>query len=172
MYSLNISTSPAVLLSKQLTRSIHSINIKSFIHDIMSSNLITHHPTNLSDLVDCYNSTLATLLNKHAPLKSEFMRPKPANQYFTPALRKLKLAECHRERVWSKSHSNNDLKLLRTATNYYHAAVFKAESVCNSTLIASSLTNPRQLWHNVNKILHRSSSPVLPSYDSAGSLPQ
>ena len=56
IYSLNISPSPTVPLSKHLTRSIHSINIKSFIHDIMSSNLITHPPTNLSDLVDCYNS--------------------------------------------------------------------------------------------------------------------
>jgi Endonuclease-reverse transcriptase len=114
-YSLNISPSPAVPLCKQITRSIHSINIKSFIYDIMSSNLITHPPTNLSDLVDCYNSALATLLNKHALLKSKIMRPKPANHWFTAALNKLKLTKRHLERVWSKSHSNEDLKLLRTA---------------------------------------------------------
>ena len=138
----------------------------------MSSNLITHPPTNLSDLVDCYNSTLATLLNKHAPLKSKILHPKPANHWFTPALNKLKLAKRHLERVWSKSHSIEDLKLLRTASNHYHAAIIKAKRVYNSTLIASSLTNPRQLWNNVNKMLHRTSSPVLPSYDYVGSLSQ
>ena len=71
----------------------------------MSSNLITHPPTNLSDLVDCYNSTLATLLNKHAPLKSKILHPKPANHWFTPALNKFKLTKRHLERVWSKSLS-------------------------------------------------------------------
>ena len=128
----------------------------------MSSNLITHPPTNLSDLVDCYNSTLATLLNKHAPLKSKILHPKPANHWFTL------------ERVWSKSHSVEDLELLRTASNHYHAAIIKAKRVYNSTLIAYSLTNPRQLWNNVNSMLHRTSSPVLPSYDSIciGSLSQ
>jgi hypothetical protein len=48
----------------------------------------------------------------------------------------------------------------------------QANRVYNSTLIASSLTNPRQLWNNVNKMLHRASSPVLPSYDSVGPLSQ
>ena len=97
IYSLNISPSPTVPLSKHLTRSIHSINIESFIRDIMSSNLITQPPTNLSDLVDCYNSTLATLLNKHAPLKSKILHPKPANHWFTSALNKLKLTKRHLE---------------------------------------------------------------------------
>ena len=138
----------------------------------MSSNLMTHPPTNLYDLVDCYNATLATLLNKHAPLKSKILHTKPANHWFTPALNKLKLTKRHLERVWSKSHSIEDLKLLRTASNHYHAAIIKAKRVYNSTLIASSLTNPRQLWNNVNKMLHRTSSPVLPSYDSEGSLSQ
>ena len=136
----------------------------------MSSKLITHPPTILSDLVDCYNSTLSALLNKHAPLKSKIFHPKPANHWFTPALNKLKRAKRHLERAWSKSHSTEDLKLLRTASNHYHAAIIKAKRVYNSTLIASSLTNPRRLWKNVNKILHRTSSPVLPSYDSVSSL--
>ena len=99
IYSLNISASPTVPLSKHLTRSIHSINIKSFIQDIMSSNLITYPPTTLSDLVDCYNSTLATLLTKHAPLNSKILHPKPAIHWFTPALNKLKFTKRHLEQV-------------------------------------------------------------------------
>jgi hypothetical protein len=101
-----------------LSRSIHSINIKSFIHDIMSSNLITHPPTNLSDLADFYNSILSTLLNKHAPLKSKILRPKTANHLFTPALNKLNLTKRHLERDWPKSNPNEDLKPLRTASNH------------------------------------------------------
>jgi hypothetical protein len=35
----------------------------------------------------------------------------------------------------------------------------------NSKLIASNLNNSRKLWNTVNRILHRKSFPVLPSFD-------
>ena len=105
---------------------IHSINIGRFIRDIISSRLITHPPSNLSDLIDCYNSTLTNLLNKHAPLKSKTIRSKPPKPWFTPALNKLKSAKRRLERAWSKSHSSEDLKLLRSATNHYHACCHKS----------------------------------------------
>jgi exonuclease III len=170
--SLNISASPPAPITKCFIRSIRSININHFCLDILSSRLITHPPSELSDLVDCYNSTLSDLLNKHAPLKSKIIRTKAANPWYTPALKKLKLAKRHLERVWSRSHSSEDHKNLRTATNHYHAAIIKAKRAYNSTLISSSLTNPRHLWNNINKILHRSSMPVLPSYESLSSLSQ
>jgi Reverse transcriptase (RNA-dependent DNA polymerase) len=150
-------------VSNHLTRAIHSINIGRFIRDIISSRLITHPPSNLSDLIDCYNSTLTNLLNKHAPLKSKTILSKPPKPWFTPALNKLKSAKRRLERPWSKSHSSEDLKLLRSATNRYHAAVIKAKRNFNISLISSQVTNPRQLWKTVNKLLHRTLPLVLPS---------
>jgi len=140
--------------------------------DIISSSLITHPPSDLSGFVDCYNSTLAALLNKHAPLKSTTLRTKPANKWFTPALNKLKQAKRHLERVWSRSHSTEDLKSFHSATNHYHAAIIKAKRNYNSSLISSSRTNPRQLWKTVNKLLHRTSAPPLPSSNSLSNLAQ
>jgi len=51
--------------------------------------------------------------------------------------------------VWP-THSLEDLKNLRSATNHYHAAIIKAKRTYNSSLISSSSTNPRQLWKNIN----------------------
>jgi len=116
--------------------------------------------------VDRYNSTLSQILNKHAPLKSKIIRTKPSNPGYTQARKKLKLAKRHLERIWSCTHSFEDLKNLRSATHHYHDAIIKAKRTYNSCLISSSSTNPRQLWKNINKILHRSSLPALPSYDS------
>jgi len=61
---------------------------------------------------------------------------------------------------------------VRSATNHYHAAIIKAEPTYNSSLILSSSTNPRQLWKNFNILLHRSSLPAIPSYDSLSLLCQ
>jgi len=113
--------------------------------------------------VDCYNSILSQLLNKHAPLKSKITRTKPRNPWYTLALKKLKLAKRHLERIWSRTHSFEDLKNLRSATNHYYAALIKAKRTYNYSLILSSSTNPRQLWKNINILLHRSSLPALTS---------
>lgn len=150
LYSLNISRPPSSPVSKHLTRAIHSINVERFARDDISSRLITHPPSNLSDLIDCYNSTLTNLLDKHAPLISKIIRSKPSQPWFTPALNKLKSAKRHLEQAWSESHSSDDLKLLRSATNHYHAAVIKAKRNFNLSLISSQVTNPRQLCKTVN----------------------
>jgi len=86
------------------------MNITEFSHDILSSCLITHPPSTLSDLVDCYNAIISQLLNKHAPLKSKITRTKPRNPWYTLALKKLKLAKHHLERIWSRTH----MKILKT----------------------------------------------------------
>ena len=76
---------PSSPVSKHLTRAIHSINVERFARAVISSRLITHPPSNLSDLIDCYNSTLTNLLDKHAPLVSKNIRSKPSQPWFTLA---------------------------------------------------------------------------------------
>jgi hypothetical protein len=115
---------------------------------------------------------LSSILNKHAPVKTKILRPKPANPWFTPALKKLKRARRRLEHIWSRSHSAYDLVRLRSTTNHYHAAIIKAKRNYNSTLISSAAANPRKLWTTVNNFLHRKSSPVLPSHECLKSLSQ
>jgi hypothetical protein len=57
IYCHNISSPPTVPLCKHLARSIHFINVKSFIRDIMSSNLIAHQPT-ITFLILLFATTL------------------------------------------------------------------------------------------------------------------
>jgi len=67
------------------------------------------------------------------------------------------------------------LRILKTCTlpiYHYHAAIIKAKRTNNSSIISSSSTNPRQLWKNINILLHHSSFPVLPSYNSLSLLSQ
>ena len=82
----------------------------------------------------------------------------------------MKLSKRYLECVWSRSHSSEDLKNLRTATNLYHASIIKAKRAYNCSLISSSITNPRHLWKNINTIFHRSPLPALPTNDSLSSL--
>ena len=87
--TLTISPLPPPPLSEFSFRCLKSMSISKFTQDILSSRLITHPPTNLSDLVDSYNTTLSSLLDKHAPLKTKTISSKPPNPWFTPVLSKL-----------------------------------------------------------------------------------
>jgi len=118
---------------------VRAINITAFCHDILrlsftlkftivtNVNIATHPHSTLSDFVDCYNSTLSQLLNKHAPLKSEIIRTKPRNHWFIQALNILELTKRHLERIWSRTHSSEDLKNLHSSTDHYHAAIVNAK---------------------------------------------
>ena len=54
-------------------RRIKSISIERFSDDIANSVLVTQPPSTLQELVDCYNSTLSEILNKHAPIQSKLI---------------------------------------------------------------------------------------------------
>jgi hypothetical protein len=152
-------------------RSLKSINLHKFTRDILSSRLLTHPPSDLASLVNLYNFTLSSILNKHAPLKTKTVRPKQSQPWFNSSLSKLKSARRHLEKIWLRTRSAHDWKLLRSATNHYHAAIISAKRHFNSTLIYSNLSQPRKLWHSVNKLLHRKSDAHLPTSVQPDSLP-
>ena len=62
---------PAVSKYNVFYRAIHSINIASFMTDIIMSDLVTHPKEHVSDLYKQYCQILKTLLNKHAPINSK-----------------------------------------------------------------------------------------------------
>ena len=169
--TLTISPLPAPPVSQLSFRCLKSISISKLNRDICNSQLITHPPNNLSQLVDSYNSTLSSLLDKHAPLKTKTIRAKPPNPWFTPALSKLKSARRHLEKIWLRTRSSRDLNLFHSATNTYYSAIIQAKKVFNSSLISSSSSNPRKLWNTINNLLHRKSATQLPSNIDFKSLP-
>ena len=126
--TLTISPLPSSPLSNFSFRCLKSIRISKFTWDILNSRLITHPPTDLSDLVDFYNTTLSTLLDKHAPLKTRRMRAKPPDPWFTPALSKLKSARRHLERTWFTTRSSYDL------ISHCHQLVILCHYPCQKSL--------------------------------------
>jgi hypothetical protein len=80
----------------------------------MHSHHITHPPSNLFNLVDTCNSTMSANLDKHAPLKTLTVQPKPFSHWYTFALSKLKLSSnstcsiCSGLVVVQQAHNKSD----------------------------------------------------------------
>ncbi len=153
-------------------RRINSINIQNFISDLSASQLIVSPPPSLVDLVNCYNSTLTSILDKHAPLISKVIHSSNSNPWFTPALKALKRTRRKLERQWKSLPTLPNLTALRKASNTYHNAILAAKKLYHSQLISANHASPRQLWKTINTLLHRSAVLSLPNFQSASSIAQ
>ena len=54
-------------------RKIKSINLPKFKNDIRTSELLLNTPNHLVDLVNCFNTTLKSITDKHAPWRKRSM---------------------------------------------------------------------------------------------------
>ena len=115
-------------------------------------------------IINCYNNTLSSILDKHAPLITKRVKVRKSNPWYTPALAALK-KQCRKlEHLWLRTRSVADRIVLREITKTYHQTIVAAKQTYQAALVASSRSNPRRLWNTINKILHRESShPTMPT---------
>ena len=142
VFSFNHVKMDTVKISTTISfRRINNIDIEQFCSDLENSTLIKSPSADLNELVQQYNTTLSTLLDKHAPLTSKTV--KKSNPWFTSDLKKLKAACRSAERKWRRTHSmiwktvsNLQYKLYRSAIanakqQYYSSAVHNAVNAKN-----------------------------------------
>ena len=80
--------------------------IDSFLADLQCSPLITNPSKSLGSLMIAYNTTLSSLLDKHAPVITRFSsRKSKSNPWFTSTLRAFKSTVHHAENIWKRTHS-------------------------------------------------------------------
>ena len=171
--TINLTISPLPTPPPELRsfRSYRSFNLEAFLSDLTDSRLITHPPDSLGSLLIAYDTTLHTLLDKHAPIKSKlFTHGSRSNPWFTPVLRALRSARRSTENLWKRSRAPDALAALKTITNRYHKLLSRAKKCYFSNLITTNSDSPQRLWQTVNKILHRISNHPLPSSLSGQSL--
>ena len=90
----------------------------------------------------------------------------------TPEILSLKSARRHLECIYIASHSNFDLKLLRSSTNRYHEFIAAAKKLFYAAIVPLSSSKPRALWKTINNILQRTANRSLPISSPLAALPQ
>ena len=151
-------------------RAIHSINIASFMTDIITSDLVTHPKEHVSDLCKQYSQILKTLLDKHAPIKSKSGSQKPPAPWMTPEIIQSKRRRRYLERVWRKSRSSLDRSRYTRQCHLCNSQMSKPKSYYYENMVSNNSATPKQLWKCINQILHGWPAPSLPTHASIESL--
>ncbi|XP_028412949.1 uncharacterized protein LOC114535827 [Dendronephthya gigantea] len=84
-------------------RKLKSIDMQQFVEDIRKSDLYTYPPSDLDTLTDCYNSTLSSLLDKHAPVLSRHVATRGSPPWFNDVIMQARRYRRKAERRWRAS---------------------------------------------------------------------
>ena len=103
---LSISSTPLPPPTQHTFRRLHSINIDDFLSDVLSSPLITSPAETLDSLLSSYNTTLSSLLDKHAPVITKFSkRTSKSSPWFTSTLHALRSTVRRAENLYKRTHT-------------------------------------------------------------------
>ncbi|XP_078374323.1 uncharacterized protein LOC144657833 [Oculina patagonica] len=99
-------------------RKLKEINKQQFLEDIRNSSLCRDPPDTLDELVECYNNTLRSLLDKHAPVRARHVNSRTRPPWFNVEIMKARRERRSAERKWWASRFDSDLAVFKAKRNF------------------------------------------------------
>ena len=129
-----------------------SLDVDALMSDLSSSELVQSPPDDVDDAFACYNSTLRSLLDKHAPLQTRWVSRRSTARWYDDECREAKRKTIKLERQYRCLNTS----VARTAScNHYQSQrrLFEAKYTSFScSTIDSCRNNPRALWRAIRQL--------------------
>ncbi|XP_041466267.1 uncharacterized protein LOC121416820 [Lytechinus variegatus] len=165
--TLNVCRTP-LPVNKVSYRKLSNVRLDALNNDLASSELCLNPPDSLDDLASSYDSTLRSILDKHAPMCLKSVNSRPRVPWFTDDIRMEKKKRRKAERKWRKSKSVSDLNAFKTARNRTLYVMNKARSKYYTDCITDNSSNQKKLFGITKSLLNMTKSDLVipPSVDN------
>ena len=140
-------------MKKVTFRKTKAINTTTFVADLSATKLCQHPPSELDKLVDCYNTTLADLLDHHAPLKTKTVTVRPQVPWYSEEVRVAKRERRRAERKWRSSGTAADFESFKRKKNRVTHLLRVAKSAFLTDFIDQNADNQGKLFRAVKDLL-------------------
>lgn len=161
--TLSIPSASRLPRITKLVRSFSKIDTNSLSSDILRSELHSTHPSSLDTYLLLFTSTLTSLLDKHAPLKSVTYCQRTTQPFFTPTIRAAKSIRSKLETVYRNSNLKSDLNAFKNQSHALAKLITSSRRSYFRSLISNHKGKPRKLWSTLNSLLSRKCPPILPT---------
>jgi len=158
---LDISSPPNHTAKLITFRQYHKIDRDQMKRDLQKTAFVVSPSDNVSDLYDQYMSSLSSVLENHAPLKTKCLS-KPTPVWVTQQYREAKRLRRQYERIWRKNPSVLNRSKLRRQISTCNTIINKSKGEFYTEIINNNSDNSKKLWKELNNVLHRKSEPILP----------
>ena len=98
-------------------RKIKNIDAAVLSKELSMSDLCRNTPDTLNDLVHCYNTTLASALDRHAPLVTRAMPARTLVPWFNDEIKEARRKRHKAERKWHRAGLSSDLRAFKEIRN-------------------------------------------------------
>ena len=117
LFTIKISV-PQLSRKRVSFRKTKAIDITAFMEDLSASRLCQDPPSEAVKMVDCYNTTLAGLIDRYAPLKTKTVTVRPQVPWCSEEIRKAKRVRRRAEKKWRTTRSVADLVSFKRHKNH------------------------------------------------------
>lgn len=138
-----------------------SINLPKFKNDLRNSELLLNTSKHLAGLVNCVNTTLKSIIDKHAPWRKKTMTQRAQAPWLSDEIRS---AKCHRriaECNWWSTKSESDWRTFKLLRNKAVLLMNKARCEFYTDFI-SNISGQRKLFAGTKKLLNQSAETPFP----------
>ena len=170
MSAVTIPTFSRPPRTTKLVRNFKSVNIASFSNDILSSSLYLSPATTLDASVSQFQSTLSTLLDKHAPAKRVTCPSNKSKPFITEEIRKAKTLRSKLESKFRNNKTPANKEPFKEQTKLVNKLISQSRRTYYRNLIVTCSSQPRKLWAALDSLLSRKLPTCLPSHTSASVL--
>src|SRR4029077_11124457 len=157
------------LVTKRV-RNFRSINIANFISDILSSSLHSSPPISLESYLLLFNTTLTTILDKHAPVKTVTCSSRPHKPFITEEILSEKSKRSKLETIYRRSKTPDSQINFKFQSRKVAKLISTAKRTYYQNLISQCAKQPKKLWSTLQSLLSLNPPLVLPTSTSSSTL--
>ena len=165
-FTLNLHK-PHVIRKNVVYRNLRAIDVTSFENDIIESDLCNlPADCSLDAMVQAYDSTFRSLIDKHAPILRRSLTLRPHAPWHTADLREAKTVKRRYERKWLKSRSEEDHLLYRAQSCNVNKLLYQSRTTYYSQKISDCGRDQKAIFTISKQLLGKEKSSVLPDHTS------
>ena len=146
-------------------RRFKGVNFDVLSDEISLSDLCTNTPDTMNDLVSCYNSTLASALDRHAPLITKTIPARPLVPWFNDDIKEARWQRRRAKRRWRRIGLEVDFLAYKAINNNTNNPMNEARKLFFKDFLKENSTDQRKLFLATERLLGRENVVEYPQFD-------
>ena len=166
--SFNINIAKPLPQRKQITyRKLRDIDVSSFMSHIANHHAdLSNTVADLEELVYIYNSSLQSVLDKHAPQCTKSIIVRPHAPWFSEEIREAKQDHRKRERPFRSTQLSVHLEAFRQQCKVVNVLIVRAKETYFSAKLSECKGDAKQLFRLTKGLLGEQGDGKVPEHSS------
>ncbi|CAB3996663.1 RNA-directed DNA polymerase from transposon X-element [Paramuricea clavata] len=152
--------------SKVSYRNLSAMNLDALRADLSNSDLCKNTDMfDVNELAMCYNETLKSAINRHAPLRTKTIVTRPYLPWFNTEVKSAKREQRRAERKWRRTKQPHDFQIYKSKKNYMIFVMNRSRKKFYTDFVLEHSSDQRKLFNAAKSLFHQRNDLNFPAYE-------